>query len=60
MYIEPVMSAYFTDESMMVLASNQSVSEVRSVCLESKINRQIEYEMLLYPSRYIMFLIFVR
>jgi len=54
------MSAYFTDESMMVLASNQSVSEVRSVSLESKINRQIEYEILLYPSRYIMFLVFVR
>jgi len=59
-YIESVISAYFTDESMMVLASNQSVSQVRSVSLESKRNRKIEYEMLLYPSRYIMFLIFVR
>jgi len=41
-YIESVMSAYFTDESMMVLASNQSVLKVRSASLESKINRHIE------------------
>jgi len=40
--IESVMSAYFADESMMVLVSNQSVSEVSSMSLESKINRKTE------------------
>ena len=36
------MSACFTNESVMVLLTNQSVSELSSVSLEAKIKRKIE------------------